>query len=79
MTCYDIGIISKNLVGRFTGGQAMRPVWEEVESGMNRAPVPGGWIVQQYDQRYNERMERWEWIMVGAFFIIDEAHAWDIT
>jgi len=41
--------------------------------------VPGGWIVQQYDQRYNERMERWEQVMVGAFFVPDETHAWDIT
>ena len=57
----------------------MKPVWEEVESGMNRAVVPGGWIVQQYDQRYNERMERWEQVMVGAFFVPDETHAWDIT
>ena len=57
----------------------MKPVWEEVETGMNRAPVPGGWIVQQYDQRYNERLDRWDWSMVGAFFVPDETHAWDIT
>jgi len=57
----------------------MKPVWEEVENGMIRAAVPGGWIVQQYDQRYNEKMERWEWDMVGAFFVPDETHSWDIT
>lgn len=57
----------------------MKLVWEEVETGMNRAKVPGGWIVQQYDQRHNERLERWEWLMVGAFFVPDETHAWDIT
>ena len=55
---------------------AMELVWEEVDIGMNRAAVPGGWIVQQYDQSFNERLERWEWQMVAAFFLPDEDHDW---
>ena len=57
----------------------MKLVWEEVETGMNRALVPGGWIVQQHDQRYDTRREQWVWQMIGAFFVPDEKHAWDIT
>lgn len=57
----------------------MKPVWEVVETGMNRAAVPGGWIVQQYDQRYNERNERWDWQMVSAFFVPDAGHTWDVS
>ena len=57
----------------------MNTVWEEVESGMNRAPVPGGWIVRHYDPRFDERLGRRDWQLVSAFFVPDETHAWDIT
>lgn len=57
----------------------MQLIWAEVETGLNRAEVPGGWIVQQYDQRYSERVERWDWILVSAFFVPDALHTWDVA
>lgn len=53
--------------------------WEEVEGGMHRSPVPGGWIVRQYDDQYSEQRERWEPNMVGLCFVPDEAHIWGIN
>jgi hypothetical protein len=54
----------------------MKLIWTEVETGMNRAEVPGGWIVQQYDQKHNERQGRWEWVLISAFFVPDALHTW---
>jgi hypothetical protein len=53
-------------------------VWEVVESGLNRASVPGGWIVQQYSQRYDAKMERWDWVLVSGYFVPDSNHDWKI-
>ena len=57
----------------------MKLSWEEVAYGMHRTPVPGGWIVRQYDEQYNERLGLWEPQMIGAFFVPDETHKWSIN
>jgi hypothetical protein len=57
----------------------MNLVWEEIETGLHRASIPHGWIVQQYDQRYNEKQERWDLIIVSSFFVPDKTHSWNIT
>jgi hypothetical protein len=54
----------------------MNLLWEEVEPGLFRSPVPSGWIVRQCDYRYNDRLERWEPCVIGVCFVPDEAHVW---
>jgi hypothetical protein len=54
-------------------------IWEEVEEGMTRALVPGGWIIRQYDRKYSERTLRWGLVLIGTFFIPDEKHLWNIN
>jgi hypothetical protein len=56
--------------------QATPLMWESVADSMDRSPIPGGWIVRQYEQRYNEGLERWDWMLVSAFFVPDAQHAW---
>ena len=51
-------------------------VWEEVESGLNRAAIPGGWLLRQYEQFYQARNEQWEWQIVSLCFMPDPGHSW---
>ena len=51
-------------------------IWEEVESNLNRASVQGGWIVQQYEQFYDNARDRMDSRLVSTFFIPDENHVW---
>ena len=57
----------------------MRPDWEVVESRLNRASIPGGWLVRQYEERYNARMERWDVYVVSTCFVPDPDHVWDVS
>jgi hypothetical protein len=50
--------------------------WEEVDCSMNRAKVPGGWLVHLYEERWNAERTAWYPILVGGYFVPDPTHAW---
>ena len=56
----------------------MALVWEEVETGLNRAAIVGGWLVHAYDQRYEQRNDRWEHVLVFGYFVPDPEHKWEL-
>jgi hypothetical protein len=57
----------------------MKPYWEEVESGLTRASIPGGWLVRQYESHYDPGMGRWEKEIVSICFVPDPDHVWDVS
>ena len=54
------------------------PTWEEVETGLNRAAIEGGWLVHAYDQRYDQRLERWDFVLACGYFVPDPEHKWEL-
>ena len=53
--------------------------WEEIQDGMNRAKVPGGWLVNLYAYAWNERCGEWYQTLVGGYFVPDPLHLWGRT
>lgn len=51
---------------------------EEVDTGILRAAITGGWLVHISEQIYNNQIERWEWELKGGYFVPDPEHKWDI-
>ena len=45
---------------------------------MNRAAIEGGWLVHAYDQRYEQRNGRWDWVLVCGYFVPDPEHKWEL-
>ena len=55
------------------------PVWEQVEEGLNRAAINDGWLVHAYEQRYDTRLDRWDWVLVCGYFVPDVTHSWNLA
>ena len=47
----------------------MEGPWEDVKCDLQRFEVPGGWIYRALDSRWNEKFERFEWLVVAATFV----------
>jgi hypothetical protein len=57
----------------------MKLDWGVVESGLNRASIPGGWLVRQYESRYDTEIKRWDECIVSTCFVPDPDHVWDVS
>ncbi|MCP3681824.1 MAG: hypothetical protein GY861_03965 [bacterium] len=58
--------------------------WEEIETNLERAKVPGGWLVRTYtdvfhlDNGMSSGGEGWDW-RVAMTFVPDANHEWVIS
>ena len=57
----------------------MKLDWEEIEYGMNRAKVPGGWLVHLYETKWDFTRGTYDSSLVGGYFVPDPLHMWGRT
>jgi hypothetical protein len=51
--------------------------WQIVDSGLERAEIPGGWLMRHYINEYS-KTTGWHQVVVAGYFVPDPEHIWKL-